>query len=73
MLCPKRLSRPRVKALKQLHEVGHVRHFHGAGVMQRNRPYWALVELGLAEFDFGPRGQMFTTYCFMPLWSDPVC
>lgn len=38
-----------------------------------NRPYWRLVEMGLAEFDFGPRNSWLSTYCFMPLWTDPVC
>lgn len=39
----------------------------------RNRPKWKLVEMGLAEFDFGPRGSWLMTYCFMPVWSDPIC
>lgn len=39
----------------------------------RNKASWKLVAMGLAEFDFGPRGAWLQTYCFMPLWSDPVC
>lgn len=39
----------------------------------RNRPAWKLVEMGLAIHDFGPRGAWLITYCFMPIWSDPVC
>lgn len=43
------------------------------GRSQSNRPYWHLVSLGLARMDFGPDGSWLKTYCFMPLWSDPVC
>ena len=39
----------------------------------KNKPAWKLVEMGLFEFDFGPRGAWLQTYCFMPVWGDPVC
>lgn len=45
----------------------------GQGRMQRNRPLWKLVEMGLAHMDFGPSGSWLKSYCFMPVWSDPVC
>lgn len=39
----------------------------------RNKPAWRLVEMGIATFDFGPRGSWLQSYCFMPVWSDPIC
>jgi len=45
----------------------------GPGRMQRNIPMWTLVKLGLAEFDWGPRGSWLKTYSFLPVWSDPIC
>ncbi len=41
--------------------------------LPRNRPLWKLVNMGLAEFDSGPRGSWLKSVGFMPLWSDPIC
>lgn len=56
-----------------LFEHGFMIHNVGCGIMNRNRPLWALVELGLAEFRFGPSGSWLQTYGFNPIWTDPVC
>lgn len=40
--------------------------------LPRNRALNRLEELGLVEFDFGPRNSWLRTYGFMPVWSDPV-
>lgn len=55
-----------------LFETGYVNYYtfpYGG----RNKPCWALVNMGLAKMDFGPRGDWLQSYCFMPVWSDPVC
>ncbi len=39
----------------------------------KNKPAWKLCELGLAEWGIGPKGSFLQTYCFMPVWTDPVC
>lgn len=54
-------------------ENGWVPYRVGPGRMQRNRPLWKLVEMGLGHMDFGPSGSWLKSYCFMPVWSDPVC
>lgn len=66
------LSREQVKALKEMHEKGY-RDFYMFPYAGRNKPSWKLVELGMAEMDMGPRDSWLMTYCFMPLWTDPVC
>lgn len=40
--------------------------------LTRYKPLWALCKQGLAEFEFGPRGSWLKTYCFLPLWGDPI-
>lgn len=62
------------RAAVLLFEKGYVIHnssFHNQP--QSNRPYWALVEMGLADFDFGPRNSWLKCQGFMPVWSDPIC
>ena len=41
--------------------------------LTRYKPLWALVEMGLIDFGFGPKGSWLQTYGFYPLWTDPVC
>ena len=56
----------------EIHAEGY-REFYMFPYAGRNKPSWRLVELGLAEMDMGPRGSWLMTYCFMPVWSDPIC
>lgn len=67
------LSKSQRRNAELMFESGSVPFRVGPGRMQRNRPLWHLVSLGLAEMEFGPRGSWLKSYCFMPVWSDPVC
>lgn len=41
--------------------------------LTRYKPLWALVDMGLLTWGFGPKGSFLKTYCFMPAWTDPIC
>jgi len=60
------------RELLRMHEHGFTAKPTSYRGMPRNRPLWALVEMGLAEFGWGPRGSWLTTYGFSPTWTDPV-
>ncbi|GGE36530.1 hypothetical protein GCM10007276_12530 [Agaricicola taiwanensis] len=51
---------------ERLVEHGFVEHQTGFGTSQSNRCGWALVNLGLAEFDWGPKGSFLQTQGFVP-------
>lgn len=40
--------------------------------LTRYKPLWALVEMGIVKFGFGPTGSWIKTYGFSPIWSDPI-
>lgn len=72
-------SANRTKFTKQQREAALTLYEKGYGEYRlfpycsRNKPYWHLVEIGIAVMDFGPRGSWLRTYYFLPLWEDPVC
>lgn len=66
------LSRKQRRALVKLHVNGFVNYYifpYGG----RNKPLWTLLDMGLAEFGFGPKDCWLQTQGFIPLWQDPVC
>lgn len=62
-----KLTKGQAAFLKELRETGFIIHAVRFGASQRNRCGWALVDKGLAEFDFGPRDSFLQTYGFMPI------
>lgn len=65
------LSGEQIEAALEIHETGY-REFYMFPYAGRNKPAWKLVDMGLAIMDFGPRNSFLMTYCFMPVWSDPI-
>ena len=58
---------PRQKELlKDLRRTGFIAHRSAFGRSQQNRPLWKLVELGLADFDWGPPGSFLQVQGFFP-------
>jgi len=61
-----RLTAAQRRVLTEINESGFVFHRVGFGTSQSNRPAWRLVELGLAEFGFGPKDSFLRAQGFMP-------
>lgn len=58
------MTRAQKKWLEELRREGFVQ-YGGWGKGQRNRPLWALVEMGQAEFGWGPRNSFIQTQGFL--------
>ena len=52
--------------LGDLRRTGFIAHRSAFGRSQQNRPLWKLVELGLADFDWGPPGSFLQVQGFFP-------
>ena len=52
--------------LHDLRQRGFLEYRAGFGRSQQNRPLWKLVELGLADFDWGPPGSFPQVQGFIP-------
>ncbi len=72
MLSAKLTPAQKREALK-LFEVGFIEWPTSYRGLPRHKPLGHLVDLGLADIQLGPLGSWLKTYCYMPVWSDPVC
>ena len=70
---PSKLTRQQRNWAMTMFSDGYVFYTSNLRTAQRNKCLWRLVALGLADFRFGPSGSWLKTYCFMPLWTDPIC
>lgn len=61
-----KLTEAQRAGLERLLHDGFVEHVTILRKCQANKPYWRLVELGLAEFKFGPEASFLKTQGFMP-------
>ena len=52
--------------LGDLRRTGFIAHRSAFGRSQQNRPLWKLVELGLADFAWGPPGDWLQVQGFIP-------
>lgn len=66
------MTRAQKKWLKILRETGFVER-GGWSRGQRNRPLRALVQMGLAVEDFGPKGSLLMVDGFMPVGDFALC
>jgi len=60
-----KLTKAQERWLREINREGFVE-MGGWGSGQKNRPLFALVDMGLAEFGFGPKGSFLKTQGFMP-------
>ena len=67
------MTKAQKRELKLLHERGYTVHQMSWRGMPRNKALWNLVELGLADFGFGPINSYLQQQGFMPNWHDPIC
>lgn len=61
-----KLTEAQRRALEKLNGGGFVEHVAHFSRSQVNKPLWRLVELGLAAFEFGPKGSFLQTQGFVP-------
>lgn len=61
-----KLTEAQKRTLAAINSTGFVEARAGFGTSQSNRPAWKLVELGLADFDWGPSGSFLKTQGFVP-------
>lgn len=62
----KKLTKAQQQALENLVNTGFTEHINRFSRSQANKPLWRLAELGLATFEFGPKGSFLMTQGFMP-------
>lgn len=73
MRCPSRLTPAQRKEALILYSVGYVIWPLSYRGLTRHKPLRSLENMGLAHVDWGPPGSWLFTYCYLPVWSDPVC
>lgn len=61
-----RLTAAQQRELQNLVATGFTECKSSFGDSQSNRPLWTLVDLGFAEFDWGPNGSWLKTQGFSP-------
>ena len=61
-----KLTKAQQRVYDEVYDTGFVECKVGFGTSQSNRPAWALVELELVDFGWGPREHMFQTQGFLP-------
>lgn len=61
-----KLTKAQRRELRQMVDTGFIELGVRFGRSQSNRPRWALVEAGLAEFGFGPKDSFLQTQGFSP-------
>ncbi len=69
----RKLTPAQLRELKILHEFDHVVWPTSYRGMPRHKPLQYLVDIGLAEIEYGPRDSWLKTMCYLPIWSDPIC
>lgn len=73
MLSPEKLTPAQRKEALILYEKGYIIWPLSYSGLTRHKPLGALERMGLTHVDWGPPGSWLTTYCYLAVWSDPVC
>lgn len=60
-----KLTKAQREVLSKLNADGFVEHVTDFSRSQANKPLWTLVKLGLADFDWGPKGSFLKTQGFV--------